>query len=351
MQSKMTFGKRCLVNAAVVAGLVGAAWLPSAFAQSATDNVAVDQVQAQAQESWRAAIAQTAAPAEGCYQATYPSIIWQPMACKVAPVHYQPPPRRLAKARQTTGDGNDYALSVPGHVISQTVGSFPTVTGVKTEKGVGVASFGGGGILGPNEYTLQINSSLEQQTTAACNGHSGCTIWQQYVYAPDYNVQGEAAVFIEYWLIGYGSSCPSGWESDGGGDCVKNSAAATAPDAPITQLASMKLTGTAKSGGNDTSVYTNGTHAYTLTAKDSVLDLGTVWNESEFNVVGNAGGSEAVFNSGSSVTVKVAVTDGSTAAPSCLSGAGSTGETNNLNLGSCSTASGSTPSIQFKESN
>jgi len=351
MQSKMTFGTRCLVNVAVVASLVGAAWLPSAFAASATDNVAVDQAEAQARDSWREAISHTATPAEGCFHATYPSVLWQPMACKVAPVRYQPPPRRLSKVKpETTGDGNDYAISVSG-LISQTVGSFPTVTGVKSEKGVGVASFGGGGILGPNEYTLQINSSLEQQTTAACKSHSGCTIWQQYVYSPDYNVQGEAAVFIEYWLIGYGSSCPSGWESDGGGDCVKNSAATTAPDVPITQLASLKLTGTAKSGGNDTAVFTDGTEAYTLTAKDSVLYLGTVWNESEFNVVGNAGGSEAQFNSGSSVTVKVAVTDGSTATPSCLSGAGSTGETNNLNLGSCTKAGGSTPYIQFKESN
>jgi hypothetical protein len=30
---------------------------------------------------------------------------------------------------------------------------------------------------------------------------------------------------------------------------------------------------------------------------------------------------------------------------------GSTGETNNLNLGTCTTASGTNPSIQFTESN
>jgi hypothetical protein len=44
------------------------------------------------------------------------------------------------------------------------------------------------------------------------------------------------------------------------------------------------------------------------------------------------------------------VHDGSTSAPSCVADSGTTGETNNLNLGSCSTASGSTPSIQFTES-
>jgi hypothetical protein len=82
-----------------------------------------------------------------------------------------------------------------------------------------------------------------------------------------------------------------------------------------------------------------------------VLYLATVWKESEFNVVGNAGGSEAQFNSGSSITVKVAVSDGSTSAPSCVADSGTTGESNNLNLGSCSASSGSTPSIQFTESN
>jgi hypothetical protein len=34
-----------------------------------------------------------------------------------------------------------------------------------------------------------------------------------------------------------------------------------------------------------------------------------------------------------------------------VAGAGSTGETNNLNLGSCTASTGSTPLIQFTESN
>jgi hypothetical protein len=257
---------------------------------------------------------------------------------------------RLPGATETAGNGNDYTLQTAS-LITQTVGTFPTVTGVTSEKGVGVAAYGGGGILVANEYSLQINSSFAS-TTSACSGHSGCTVWQQFVYAPDYQVQGEAAVFMQYWLIGYGGRrCPSGWGSDGAGDCYKNSAAATAPDVPATQLANVKLTGTVTSGGNDTVVFTNGTTAYSSSGKDSVLYLATVWKESEFNVVGNAGGSEADFNSGSSITVKVAVSDGSSTAPSCVAGSGTTGESNNLNLGSCSASSGSTPSIQFTESN
>jgi hypothetical protein len=98
-------------------------------------------------------------------------------------------------------------------------------------------------------------------------------------------------------------------------------------------------------------VFNNGTNAYSVSASDSVLDISAVWKESEFNVVGNAGGSRADFNKGSSITVKVALTDGSTAAPTCVSNAGSTGETNNLNLGTCAGTGGATPYIEFIESN
>jgi len=70
-------------------------------------------------------------------------------------------------------------------------------------------------------------------------------------------------------------------------------------------------------------------------------------------VVGNAGGSSANFNKGASLTVKVALTDGSTTAPTCLSPSsydGTTGETNNLTLKSCTGTGGATPYIEFVES-
>jgi hypothetical protein len=77
-----------------------------------------------------------------------------------------------------------------------------------------------------------------------------------------------------------------------------------------------------------------------------------VWNQVEYNVVGDAGGSEAEFNtSGVSIKVNIAATDGSTSAPSCEADTGTTGESNNLTLGSCTASGGSTPSISFTESN
>lgn len=351
MQSNKAFGTRQLLKIAIVASLVGAAWLPTAFAAPAVDEV-VDQAQAQAMESWRSDMARVETPTEGCFQASFPSVLWKQVNCTVVQPRVHPVPRHLsatAGASQTTGNGDDYAIKVSG-LISSTVGTFPSVTGVTSEKSVGVPAFGGGGILGPNEYTLQVNSNYNA-TTAACKSHSGCTVWQQFIYSPDYQTQGKAAVFMQYWLLGYGNSCPSGFGSDGAGDCYKNSSAVTAPDIPITQLANLKLSGSATASGNDKVVFTNGSTAYTISAKDSVLDLANAWNESEFNVVGNAGGSEAVFNSGSTIKVNVAVSDGSTAAPTCAANSGSTGETNNLNLGSCTAAGGSTPSISFTESN
>ena len=82
-----------------------------------------------------------------------------------------------------------------------------------------------------------------------------------------------------------------------------------------------------------------------------MLDISQVWKESEFNVVGDAGGSRANFNTPVSIAVRLALTDGTTAAPKCVANAGTTGESNNLNLGKCSTASGTSPSIKFTESN
>jgi len=357
MQSKNISGTHQLLKIAIVASLVSSAWLPSAFAAPVVDDFNVQTpAQTQAIQSWHEDIARVATPSEGCFQASFPSILWKQVACTTVEPRVHPVPRkRIINATtggsQTTGNGNDYVIKVSG-LISSTTGTFPSVTGVTSEKGVGVAAFGGGGILGPNEYTLQVNSNYDQ-TTAACENHTGCTVWQQFIYSPDYNTQGQAAVFIQYWLLGYGgSSCPSGFGSDGSGDCYKNSSAVTAPDIPATQLANLKLSGSATAGGNDKVVFTNGTTAYTISAKDSVLDLASAWDESEFNVVGNAGGSEAVFNSGSTIKVKVGVTSSKTITPTCAANSGSTGETNNLTLGTC-TASGSglTPSIQFTESN
>ncbi len=135
------------------------------------------------------------------------------------------------------------------------------------------------------------------------------------------------------------------------GSCYRNSNAVSVPTIPATQLGALKLSGAAVKGGNDTLALTTATEAYSITGKDSVVDLATAWQGSEFNVVGDGGGSEAKFNTGTSITVEIMLKDGSTAAPKCESDDGTTGETNNLDLGKCSTAGGSSPAVEFIESN
>jgi hypothetical protein len=331
---------------ALLAGLVSAAVVPAAFA--ANDGI----VEQMAKASWRSDIAQIAAPSEGCYHASYPSVVWEAVACQeLAPRAHTVPRQIVFGQEQTAGNGNDYTLNTTS-AITKAVGSFPTYSGVTSEKSVGVAAYGDGGILGANEYSLQMNTSFNS-TTAACKGHSGCVVWQQFIYATDYETEGKGAVFMQDWLINYGSSrCPSGFGSDGEGDCYKNSSATELADIAPTALGSVTLTGTAATGGNDTTVVTYDGDAYSTSQKDSTLDIASVWNEVEYNVVGDAGGSEAEFNSsGVSVKVNIAATDGSTAAPTCEADTGTTGESNNLTLGSCTASGGSTPSISFTESN
>jgi hypothetical protein len=313
-----------------------------------TADAAVD-AEAAARDNWRAVMAHNTDLGEGCFQASYPSVDWEQVECRELHPRVHTVVRKPGEG-QVTGNGHDYVAEAAG-LISGTLGTFPTVTGVKSEKSVGVAEYGDGGILGPNEYSLQLNTNFTG-TTAACDGHAGCVVWQQFIYATDYEVEGEAAVFMQYWLIGWGdSACPSGFASAGSGDCYGNSKYVSAPDVKATSLASLSLSGAAADGGNDTVVFTDGTKAYSVSGRDTVLDISEVWKESEFNIVGDAGGSRADFNKPVSITVKVALTDGTTSAPTCVANGGTTGESNNLNLGSCTRKSATKPYIEFTESN
>jgi hypothetical protein len=311
-----------LLKAAAVTGLAGAALLQTASAQPTT-------AVAQARASWRAAIAHTAAPAAGCFHAAFPDTVWRRIECTTAPnTPYIP---RTNAVGETVGNGNDYAAeSASG--MTGAVGSFPNVDGVRWEWDWGF-----------NVYSIQLNSNF--MSTAACNGVRGCLAWEQFVYSAR-----SRSAFMQYWLINYGNNCPSGGWTSYSGSCYKNSNAVYVPQEAITGLQDMSLSGSAVANGNDTLVFTTATDAYSTTGKDSVVYLATDWNRSEFNLIGDGNGSKAYFNSGSSITVKLAIDDGTANAPACVGHSGTTGETNNLSLGNCSTSGGASPSIQFTES-
>jgi hypothetical protein len=336
-------GHRQLIGI-ITSGLIGFSWLPLALAGPEQSD-AVDKV---ALETWRTAVQHNIAPPEGCGKITYPSYVWEKVECKTgAPRAHSVPRRPRQGGPDNVGTGPDYTAQSTG-LTTQAVGSFPTATGIITEESVG----DDGGILGSNEYSLQINTN-NTGTTSACAGHTGCTVWQQFIYGTDYFTPGEGAVYIQYWLVNWGTSanCPIGWNTYGSDCWVNGENTASPPDVPATSLGSLTLTATATAGGNDTAVLTNGTTAYSVTEPDSMLDISSVWQDTEFNVFGDSGGSQAQFNYGTTLGVQLVLTDGSTAAPACVFGDGTTGETNNLNLGSsCTTTSGSSPAIQFTES-
>lgn len=311
--------------------------------------------------AWAETLHHTPAPREGCFQALYPSTQWQAVPCAPPPGWRSAPARKLNQkegAHEQVGGGtalnNDIVVQAPsGHLLSVVEGSFRAVQGVTSETGVGVAAFGGGGFLGPNEYSLQINTNTIH--SAACGSYSSCLAWQQYVFATNTTVSltdptptNETQVFIEYWLFNYGTYignganiCPTGFLDNGpsvfgapGDDCVQNSQATVIYNGqlPITDLADLTLTGTAQAGGVDNAIVTYGGTAYVASVTDSYTDIASVWNQAEFNVLGNAGGAEAQFNSGTSIIVQIAVTDGSESPPTCGFNGGSTGESNNLNF-------------------
>jgi len=346
--------KRSLIAAGLVAAVAAPAWsaeLPDVVAQQSAATRLDPNAAAHAQ--WKAVMKQYSTPGEGCFHASYPNVSWEKVECsRGEPRAHTEHPQRTVDEAEVVGNGNDYVAYAKG-LITSAAGIASIVKGVTSEKSVGVAAFGDGGILGANEYSLQMNTN-DQETTAACAGHSGCHVWQQYVYATDYFVSPAhtAAIFIEYWLLDWGSSnCPSGWNKYGS-DCWKNGSYGEVPDFGITELGDLELSASATAGGTDSFVLYGPSDTYAISGSDSVLDISSVWNKAEFNVVGDAGGSEAVFSSGSTIRVTLGLADGSAGTPTCLANGGTTGETNNLSLGACSTWSlYGTGGIQFTESN
>jgi hypothetical protein len=367
MLNEVRSGTRNLLSIAAVASFLSVVPLPSAFAASAP-GTAVDQAEVQARQVWRETMHNLSAPESGCFHASFPSTRWDKVDCDV------PSGYRSALPDQTVGNGFDVVAQAPsGHFFTSVKGSFPETSGVKSEKGVGVAAFGNGGVLGTNEYTLQVNTNI--QHSAACDGYSYCRAWQQYVLSTNDvsltgKLTGKSEVFIEYWLFNYGvhegshDICPSGFLDVGkdtsfggpGDDCVQNSPGAVVANGqiPITKLAELELSASAKHGGTDEATAIYGGDAYKASVHDSLTDISSVWSDAEFNVVGNAGGSRAEFNSGSALLVKMSLDYGSTTAPKCQppsKNLGTTGETNNLTLIECGVEGGSSPEIEFVEEN
>jgi hypothetical protein len=290
-------------------------------------------------EAWGQVMATTPLPKKGCFRASHPSPGWVEVPCVTVPLIPFLSPKAAEAVRGAAlpsgfvvGSGGDFSAVVSG-TISKAVGSFPTVTGLTSENDNGKA----------NSYSLQLNANTF--VTSLCSGAvvpGNCRGWQQFVYSTS------GFVFMQYWLINFGNKCPAGF-TPSTGNCFKNSTSPSASGQPITNLAKLSLTGTASST-TDTVVFSTGSGTITASGQDNVLGLRPNWNTAEFNIFGDGNGTQATFNKGATIAVRLRVTNGTTASPAC-SNNGFTAETSNLNLvsGSCCPSGGSSPAIRFTQ--
>lgn len=313
-----------------IAGLcLGVLALTSAAGAAPTPSVA----------AWKSSIDTLPTPGAGCFTADFPVAKWRRTSCTVAPLRPYMPAR--GRSGRTVGNGVDYA-AVTSTLTSMATGSFMTITGLRNEKDEGVK----------NEYSLQLNSNFFSGSSACAKAQTpgSCLAWEQFVFAEQGLPEQGGLLFMQYWLINYDTACPAGWTSFGE-DCYRNSDSAIAvPPQTISKLPTLQLSGKAVRHGLDTIKLSNALHAYTVTQNDNVVTLAGFWNASEFNVIGDGNSSEATFNNGTSIGVKISLS-GQTTPPTCQANAGTTGETNNLNLGRCWIGTGATPSIKFMQSN
>lgn len=311
--------------------------------------------------AWSSEIMRVPLPRAGCFRARYPASRWSRVACVAAPDAVFPP-RRGRINPSIIGNGNDYGIDVLPLTMLGAIGSFEDVSGVKTAtscapKYASNNSCGTHG-LGNNVYSLQLNSN--NFSTASCGKLKHCLGWEQFVYTNQpKSYSGGGSLIIQDWLLSTSSrkiKCPpkQNWISSGG-DCYKNGPnSVLVPTVPVTQLGDVRLAGSA--GSNGDSVFLSvGQYVYGMknAQDDGVLDLSEHWTGAEFNVVGNGGGYQAVFNAGSSITVRLQALTGYATAAACAGNSGTTGEENNLSFVAppVKIDKEQYPSIVFSESN
>jgi hypothetical protein len=306
-------------------------------------------VSQQVREDFRLTMSQIALPGKGCFIAHFPNAVWIPTSCGNAPPYPNPLARGLRP--RTVGGGNDDFMQVTG-TLSSAAGSFDSITGVNAEYG---SMDGNLSTVYSDVYSLQLNAN--QFSTPACAGASGCSAWEQFIFSQS-ECGSSACIFIEYWLLNHTSPCPAGnaWNYYAGTPstvpgCFMNTAVAALPVQELADLGTLTLSGSV-SGSADVVTISTANGDVRATAQDSILGLGQAWTGAEFNVVGDCCASEAFFNSGSAITVRLTGSNGTSNAPQCVTSfTGPTAETNNLNLNSsCSTVGGSFPAIIFLES-
>ena len=377
-----------IIAASLLSGLLSsfAAWAEPARPMPApTATTEPSAKEAAERENWRKKMLRTPRPTSGCFAATFPETEWREVPCKTPP-HKLYPPRHGQGIRVDTvgGSGPDFSAVVTGNV-SEAVGSFDPGTVVSSEcavpcpiqNGINVCPTNPTCTGAPaNTYSLQLNTQYFKTNTCAGSPggvNGGCMGWQQFVY------DAQEGGVIQYWLLNFGPAgtncptprgahclpgrvstdgwCPFSFTPGGKVFCVVNSSqTASVPSEPITKLSELKITAAVAgvNGKNDSIVVTAPDPPpqtmYPASGNNYFPDLGSQWQEAEFNVFGDGNGDQAVFNSGATVVVRTTVDSGTTSMPGCDE-RGFTGESNNLTLVNCCPIGGASPAILFTESN
>jgi len=160
-----------------------------------------------------------------------------------------------------------------------------------------------------------------------------------------------AQAYMQYWLIGYGAACPTGWSPSSGGCYTSSRRSAPIPAQTMADLSGITITATADSGGTDTVIVQTPGGNLTALGQDSVLNLAQSWDAAEFNIFGDACNSQANFSSGSTLVVKTGVVDSSLDTPTWVQES-FTGETDNLDLVPTPCVyGGASPAMEFMETN
>jgi hypothetical protein len=297
--------------------------------------------------SWQQSVNALRLPGAGCFTAQFPQVEWQSAPCqRGTDVPFVP--ATAGTTPLNVGNGKDFTAVSSGAPFQSVTGSFPSVSAGTQEKGIVPVT---GTPKDANAFSLQLNSSFFTGSPA-CSGSksAACVAWQQFIYATSPDPADPPQVFMQYWLLNYRTTCPTGWTTYSG-DCYMSSSAVSTPALTAKQLKTVSLEGTVGAGGSDETILSTPKAEYAVSNPDSVLDLSAFWNTAEFGVFGDGNSTMAIFSAGTTLEVNTATNNGSTLAPIC-SKEGFSGETNNLNLVKTPQKdAGTTPGILSKQSN
>ena len=124
---------------------------------------------------------------------------------------------------------------------------------------------------------------------------------------------------MQYWLIGYGNNCPSGWNGYQNVDCWKNSDGAGHVSSQSDRRACRtQRVGQRRSVRRRYGLRHDGVRGRQRDQPGQRADLAKGWTAAEFNIFGDCCSTRANFNCTASIVVRTSIEDGSTAAPSCV---------------------------------